>query len=176
MPPSFHRDGKVLGWRFPQWPLHYKDVIMSATTSLITSLTIVYLTVYSRRRSKKRSKLRVTGLCVGTGEFPAQRASNAENISIWWRHHAMSIPITCFKVWYRVSYCDPEPSWLLTGHRCPRGWEHTPIHQLLTHRYLLAHTVYILQRSKSADTLMKCKYLGKYILNFPLDPVNWLLE
>ena len=24
----------------------------------------------------------------GTGEFPAQRASNAENVSIWWRHHA----------------------------------------------------------------------------------------
>ena len=22
-----------------------------------------------------------------TGEFPAQRASNAENASIWWRHH-----------------------------------------------------------------------------------------
>ena len=44
-----------------------------------------------RRRSKKTSKLRVTGLYMGnspvTGEFPAQRASNAENISIWWRHH-----------------------------------------------------------------------------------------
>ena len=44
-----------------------------------------------RRRSKKISKLRVTGLCAGkspvTGEFPAQRASNAENIPIWWRHH-----------------------------------------------------------------------------------------
>ena len=43
------------------------------------------------RRSKKTSKLRVTGLCEGnspeTGEFPAQRASNAENVSIWWRHH-----------------------------------------------------------------------------------------
>ena len=43
------------------------------------------------RRSKKTSKLRVTGLCVGnspvTGEFPAQKASNAENDSIWWRHH-----------------------------------------------------------------------------------------
>ena len=24
-----------------------------------------------------------------TGEFPAQRASNAENVSIWWRHHEM---------------------------------------------------------------------------------------
>ena len=44
-----------------------------------------------RRRSKKTSKLPVTGLCAGnlpvTGEFPAQRASNAENVSIWWRHN-----------------------------------------------------------------------------------------
>ena len=46
-----------------------------------------------RRKSKKTSKLRVTGLCAGnspvTGEFPAQMASNAENVSIWWRHYAM---------------------------------------------------------------------------------------
>ena len=45
------------------------------------------------RRSKKTSKLRVTGLCAGnspgTGEFPAQMASNAENVSIWWRHHGV---------------------------------------------------------------------------------------
>ena len=45
-----------------------------------------------RRRSKKTSKVRFTGLCAGnspvTGEFPAQMASNAENVSIWWRHHA----------------------------------------------------------------------------------------
>ena len=44
-----------------------------------------------RCRSKKISKLCVTGLCAGnspeTGEFPAQMASNAENVSIWWRHH-----------------------------------------------------------------------------------------
>ena len=37
-------------------------------------------------RSTKTSKLRVTGPCEGnspgTGEFPAQRASNAENVSI----------------------------------------------------------------------------------------------
>ena len=43
-----------------------------------------------RRRSKETSKLRVTGLCEGnssvTGESPAQRA-DAENVSIWWRHH-----------------------------------------------------------------------------------------
>ena len=39
-----------------------------------------------RRRSRKTLKLRVTGLCEGnspvTGEFPAQRARNAENDSI----------------------------------------------------------------------------------------------
>ena len=44
-----------------------------------------------RRRSKETPKLRVTGLCGGnspvTGEFPAHRASNAGNASIWWRHH-----------------------------------------------------------------------------------------
>ena len=46
-----------------------------------------------RRRSKIKSKLHVTSLCVGnspvTVEFPTQRASNAENVSIWWRHHTL---------------------------------------------------------------------------------------
>ena len=44
-----------------------------------------------RRRSKKTSKLGVIGLCEGnspvTGDFHAQRASNADIVSIWWRHH-----------------------------------------------------------------------------------------
>ena len=48
-----------------------------------------------KRRSKKTSKLRVTGLCEGnswvTGEFPAQRPSYAEKVSIWWRHHVSDI-------------------------------------------------------------------------------------
>ena len=64
---------------------------MGAMASQITSLPIVYSTVYSKRGSNKTSKLRVTGLYAGnapvTGEFPAQMASNAENASIWWRHH-----------------------------------------------------------------------------------------
>ena len=71
---------------------HYNDVIISEVASQFTSLAIVYSTVYSRRRSKKTSKLRATCLCAGnspvTGEFPTQRASNAENVSILWRHHS----------------------------------------------------------------------------------------
>ena len=72
---------------------HYSDVIMSPIAFQITSLTIVYclLNRLFRSRWKITSKLRVTGFCAGnspvTGEFPAQRVSNAENISIWWRHH-----------------------------------------------------------------------------------------
>ena len=46
-----------------------------------------------RRRSKETPKLRVTGLCVGnspgTGKFTAQKASNAENVYIWWYHQGV---------------------------------------------------------------------------------------
>ena len=73
---------------------------MSAMASQITSLTIVYSTVYSRSRSKKTSKLRVPCLCEGnlpvTGEFPTQRASNAENISIDCHEFATT------RTWYRL--------------------------------------------------------------------------
>ena len=48
-----------------------------------------------RRGSKKTSKLRVTGLYEGnpsvTGGFPSEKASNAERISIWWRHHDLCL-------------------------------------------------------------------------------------
>ena len=47
------------------------------------------------RRRQKKSKFRVTGLCEGnsrvTGEIHALRASNAENVSIWWRHHIVFV-------------------------------------------------------------------------------------
>ena len=49
---------------------------------------------FIRAQIKENIKARVTGLCAGnsprTGEFPAQMASNAEYVSIWWRHHGAS--------------------------------------------------------------------------------------
>ena len=69
---------------------HYDEVIMCAMASQITSLTIVCSTVDSDA-DQRDVIFRVTGLCgnsPGNGEFPAQMASNAENASIWWRHHA----------------------------------------------------------------------------------------
>ena len=64
---------------------------MGTIASQITSLTIVYSTVYSDADQKNIKAPRHWPLCgefTGTGEFPAQMASNAENYSIWWRHHA----------------------------------------------------------------------------------------
>ena len=69
--------------------LHYNGVIMSMMMSQITHDCL--LNCLFRCRSNKSSKLRVTGLCdgnsPGTCELSTQMASNAENVSIWWRHH-----------------------------------------------------------------------------------------
>ena len=46
-------------------------------------------------KAQIKENICVTGLCVGnppvTGEFPAQRASKAENVSIWWRHYRATL-------------------------------------------------------------------------------------
>ena len=70
-----------------------------------------------RRRSKKTSKLRVTGFCVWnspeTGEFPAQRASNAENFpfdgvimiplsaDVLIHYSARALFLSLYAKWYR---------------------------------------------------------------------------
>ena len=73
--------------------LHYNDVIMSAMASQITSLTNVYPMVYSgadqRQHQSSASLAFVRVNQPVTGEVPAQRASNAENVSIWWRRHVL---------------------------------------------------------------------------------------
>ena len=69
---------------------HYSDVTMGSMGSQITSLTIVCLTVYSgadQRKHQSSAPLAFVGNSPVAGEFPAQMASNVENVSIWWRHH-----------------------------------------------------------------------------------------
>ena len=63
---------------------------MGAMASQITSLTIVYSTVYSGADQSKHQSSASLAFVWGIvpGEFPAQMASSAENGSIWWRHHA----------------------------------------------------------------------------------------
>ena len=72
---------------------HYNDIIMSEKASQITGVSIL-LDCLFRLRTEKASKTRnVTGLfewnSSATVEFLAQRASNAENVFIWWRHNEL---------------------------------------------------------------------------------------
>ena len=63
---------------------------MGAIASQITSLTIVYSAVYSDADQRKhQSSAPLAFVRWFTGEFPAQMASNAENVSSWWRHHVL---------------------------------------------------------------------------------------
>ena len=102
---------RCIGGTMTSWH-HHDDVIMGAMASQITSLTIVYSTVYSGDK-KTPSKFHVTGLCAGnspgTGEFLAQMASHAENVSIWERHHVGTLS-TSWALWEENHQWSIDPS------------------------------------------------------------------
>ena len=78
---------------------------MDAMAFQITSLTIVYWTVYSGEDQRKHQSS--ASLAFFPGELPAQMASNAENVSIRWRHHEMNSYIHRF-VWDLVTAQYPN--------------------------------------------------------------------
>ena len=75
---------------------------MGAIASQITSLTIVYSAVYSYADQRKHQSSASLAFVCGIGEFPAQMASNAENVSIWWRHHVIRISRhgAIYRMWF----------------------------------------------------------------------------
>ena len=69
--------------------IHYSDVILNAVVYQITSVSIVYSTICSGADQGKHQS--------STLPVTAQRASYAENVSIWWRHHIHDLfPGHCF--------------------------------------------------------------------------------
>ena len=72
--PYAWREIRIIGVRLH----HYNDVIMSAVASQITGVSFVSSAVCSDAHQRWKAV---------TGGFPSQRASSAENASIWWRHH-----------------------------------------------------------------------------------------
>ena len=137
------------------WP-HYNDVIMGAIASQITSLTIVYSTVYSdadqRKHQSSASLAFVRGIHRGPVNSPHKGPVTRkifpfddENVSIWWRHHALwGIPLVPHKLWsfdvsFNISlnkmlnkqsrYRWIEMSW---RHRYATQWRHHAMHCILT--------------------------------------------
>ena len=54
-----------------------------------------------------------------TAEFPAQRTSNAENVSIWWRHHETFA--CCNRVFQNSKIFELHCGLLLTYDACQKG-------------------------------------------------------
>ena len=73
--------------------LLYSDIIVGPMASQITSLTIVYSTVYSGADHRKHQSSASLAFVRGIHRWPVnspQMASNAGNVSTWWRHqHAI---------------------------------------------------------------------------------------
>ena len=89
---------------------HYNDVIMIAMASQITSLMIVYSTVYSgtdeRKHQSSTSLVFMRGIHRWPVNSPHKGASNADNSFIWWRHHVKVAPNygTCEFRFIRVDF------------------------------------------------------------------------
>ena len=99
-------DGNERSWwhRIPcETVIH--DVIMSAMASQITSLTIVYSIVYSGVDQRKHQSSASLAFVRG------KRVSNAENVSISWRHHGISdtsIGCIVWMLFLNVRKSNPE--------------------------------------------------------------------
>ena len=73
--------------------VHYSDVIMDAIASQITSLTIVYSTVYSGSDQRKHQSSASLAFVRGIRRWPVNSSHKGpvmrKKVPIWWRHHAM---------------------------------------------------------------------------------------
>ena len=91
---------------------NYNDAMMSVMASKITGVSVVCSTVCSganRRKHQSSASLPCEGNPPMAGGFPSQRASNAENVPIWWRHHATSRAVTYIRsalILRRILMCE----------------------------------------------------------------------
>ena len=86
--PQFNLKPRCHNWVHKISRIHYSDIIMSAMASQITGVSIVYSTVRSGVDQRKyQSSVTLRGGFTGYRWLPAQRVSNAKNVSMSWRHH-----------------------------------------------------------------------------------------
>ena len=136
------------------------------------------------RRSKKTSKFRVAGLYAGnspvTGEFPAHMASDAENVSIWWRHHAYSTfvyvpsnttlnPSSEGLVWDPTLVITVPADWCLSARlHLLQQWSHCSF--ALSHRLMPEHLTPGSRLSADTSLMMKFDLCSSKFLRFPVSP------
>ena len=88
------------------------ESLMSAMVSQITGISIVWFTVCSGADQRKRQNSALLAFVRGihrwlvTGEFPSQLASNADNVSYWWRHHDTERVFSKSLIATAVAFCE----------------------------------------------------------------------
>ena len=71
---------------------HYNDVIMTTMASQITSLTVVYSTVYSDADQRKHQSSASVAFVWGIHRWiPRTKGQLREKVSIWWRQYAVPL-------------------------------------------------------------------------------------
>ena len=84
------RNNGLLNCIIYAWLTHYNDFIMSRM-GLKSSASSVFIQAFIQAQIIENIKASrhwpLCGESLVTIEFPAQMASNVENVSIWWRHH-----------------------------------------------------------------------------------------
>ena len=89
-----HSNGHVrVDWRNTHRTRHYSDAIMSTMASQITTASRVFTQPFVQAQIKENIKAPhrwpLWGEFTDDRWIPRTKASNAENASIWWRHHVM---------------------------------------------------------------------------------------
>ena len=85
--------------------LHYNDVIMGTLASQ------PFIRAQIKENIKAPRHWPLCGKFTGTGEFPAQRVSNAENGPIWWRHHVTRSELRLCSANHRHARLLPVIGW-----------------------------------------------------------------
>ena len=89
---------------------HYNDVIMDTIAPQITSLKSPALFIQPFIQTPIKENIKaprhwpLCGEVTGDQWIPAQMASNAENVSIWWRHHGDDRTILPYYVYSRNTW------------------------------------------------------------------------
>ena len=96
---------------------HYSNVTMDMMVSQITGVTIVILLSVQVQITENIKALHLWPLwgefTSVMGEFPTQRDSNVENISIWWHHHVYFLGCSARRASHIEGIALPKGPYLL---------------------------------------------------------------
>ena len=100
--------------------LHYCDVTMTMMASQITSLTVVYLIVYSDADQRKHQSAALLAFVRGIHRWPVNSRHKGpvtrKNVSIWWRRHDWLVSADLIIMPYRCMPTHNE-QWACTASR-----------------------------------------------------------